>query len=130
MCFGGWTDNTRNAVRAFLTRQTDMNDLILDIRGNGGGSDREWTQMVQYLTAEPLEWHRLFAMKTGALNLAVNSGYEPLEEQYICYTDDSWRERHPDVPADTFDGSPVKQPRNVKWIDRHPGEDVYKSRSA
>lgn len=102
--FGGWTDNTRNAVRAFLTRQTDMNDLILDIRGNGGGSDREWTQMVQYLTAEPLEWHRLFAMKTGALNLAVNSGYEPLEEQYICYTDDSWRERYPDVPADTFDG--------------------------
>lgn len=102
--FSSWTDNTRNAVRAFLTRQTDMNDLILDIRGNGGGSDGEWTQMVQYLTAEPLEWHRLFAMKTGALNLAVNSGYEPLEERYICYTDDSWRERYPDVPADTFDG--------------------------
>ncbi len=102
--FGGWTDNTRNAVRAFLTRQTDMNDLILDIRGNGGGSDREWTQMVQYLTAEPLEWRQLFGMKTGALNLALNSGLDQLESLYTVYTDDSWRARYPGIPTDTFDG--------------------------
>ena len=102
--FGGWTDDTRSAVLTFLNQQADTDDLILDIRYNSGGSDGEWTQMVQYLTTEPLEWRRLFGMKTGALNLALNSGLDQLESRYTVYTDDSWRERYPDVPADTFDG--------------------------
>lgn len=55
-------------IEPFLRQHKDASALILDIRGNGGGDTRYWTDhLVPLLTARPLTVHFYSAYRGGAL---------------------------------------------------------------
>ncbi len=98
--FMDWTEETYTAVENFLLAQKDADQMIIDIRGNGGGNSNTWVKgIVPYLTNETLKWNILYGGKSGALNLWLNPDY-----MAQAVKDDSWKERFPNVSEEKLEG--------------------------
>ncbi len=101
--FGGWTEDTYEDVAAFLCENSGQNHLIIDICGNGGGSDSAWMMgIVLPLITEDLTYNELIGIKTGALNMAMVPVLSNLEESPDVYRDDSWKKDFPLIADDSF----------------------------
>ena len=102
--FSDWTEETEDAIYAFLAQQTDAEDLILDIRYNRGGSTGAWQYLVAILADQEYPCDLVFGVQAGALNLALNPD---LLNGFSCtqvYTADTWREEFPDIPTEKTEG--------------------------
>lgn len=67
--FGGWDRQTYDAVSDFQGEYLDAENLILDIRGNGGGSTGPWqTLILPRLFGSPVLTDTVLGMKNGSLN--------------------------------------------------------------
>ena len=101
--FSGWTDDTYAALRQFLAGVRGKEHLIIDVRGNGGGStDPGMSDIVAPLMREPMVNEMLFAAKTGSLNLALKPQFA--DSFGAVYTDDSWREDFPYIRPEYVKG--------------------------
>ncbi len=71
-------------INPYLEHIKNYKDLIIDIRGNGGGTDVYWKNIVKRLINKPLEYTYYMAFRGGAfdeqfLKDAYGYGYEKLE---------------------------------------------------
>ena len=96
--FSDWTEETEDAIYAFLAQQTDAEDLILDIRYNRGGSTGAWQYLVAILADQEYPCDLVFGVQAGALNLALNPDLLNGFSYTQVYTADTWRRisRHTD----------------------------------
>ena len=72
-----YIEKDRKAISEFLTNAKDAKTLIIDIRGNGGGSTSYWGELlVQPLLNKPVTYKTYFLYKLGANNkLMLDSLY-------------------------------------------------------
>lgn len=61
-------------------REKQIDLVIFDIRGNGGGSDLLWQPILQHLCAKTLEWDGEQAILNNPLAIAAESRYRPFYE--------------------------------------------------
>lgn len=102
--FSDWTEETEDAIYAFLAQQTDAEDLILDIRYNRGGSTGAWQYLVAILADQEYPCDLVFGVQAGALNLALNPDLLNGFSYTQVYTADTWREEFPDIPTEKTEG--------------------------
>ena len=97
-----WDNEVYAGLERFFREIRGEDHLILDIRGNGGGSDFTWKHgILPYLAEEPTTSCMLIGRKAGSLNLWLDPDPTYGAEQI---TDDSWRENFPDVPVESVRG--------------------------
>ena len=97
-----WTDDVYGAVSEFLSSIGDEENLIIDVRGNQGGSMEPWLSMISALTCETLTCNMFLAAKSGSLNLALNPRLG--SSLGTVYEDDSWREDFPYIQPEYVNG--------------------------
>ena len=108
--FSGWTEKTYAFVDEFISEIFDCENLIIDIQGNGGGSDGAWMwSLVAPLAKEDLTWYWLLGQKTGSLNRAINPGMTE-----IACNDDSWREEFPYIRPESVEEMDVLIKHNIR----------------
>ena len=95
-----WTEDTTSAVADFLAENRGASDLIIDIRGNGGGSDAVWRRFMALLRSDLAPVTMLIGAKAGSLNQYINPYFCTSTDRLYIYTDDSWQAEFPGVPAD------------------------------
>lgn len=101
--FSGWTEDTYTGLSEFLCENSGQDHLIIDIRGNTGGSELSWSQGIAApLISEDLTWHLLFGVKTGALNLAMIPFLDHPNDMFDVYQDDSWKIDFPLIADSRF----------------------------
>lgn len=77
-------DEDMEIIKPYLEQIKDYNDLIIDIRGNGGGDDRYWSDnIVPMLINKPVEEKKYSAYRGGTFIEPflknIIGGYEKLE---------------------------------------------------
>lgn len=115
LTFSGWTDDTYAALRQFLAEVQGKEHLIIDVRGNGGGSTNPWMyDIVAPLMREPMINEMLFAAKAGSLNLALRPQLPDLFGG--AYAGDSWREDFPYIQPEYVEGMDLlfKVPQRIQ----------------
>ena len=89
--FSGWTDDTYSQILDFIAEVSGAEHLIIDIRGNRGGSTAAWMNgLVAPLISESLSYTSYMGVKTGALNLFMNPKLVVDQEQYTVHSSDRW----------------------------------------
>lgn len=100
-----WEESTYAALAEFFSDIADEEHLIIDVRGNGGGSDGNWRRgIVPLLEQTELEFNMLFSTKSGSLNLALDPSMADGQRYGTRYTDDSWQEDFPYVLPEAVAG--------------------------
>lgn len=108
-----WEESTYAALAEFFSDIADEEHLIIDVRGNGGGSDGNWRRgIVPLLEQTELEFNMLFSAKSGSLNLALNP---TMPENGTRYADDSWQEDFPYVPPEMVEGCDIHLKRSSSF---------------
>jgi len=103
--FGNWSDRTYDAVKSFLAKIKDEENLIIDIRGNGGGSDLTWTgALVAPLIDSDSRYTNFMCVIYGAFHQAVFSKIDPERFGIKIYQDDSWQEDYPYIKPEYVEG--------------------------
>lgn len=101
--FSGWTEDTYTGLSAFLCENSGRDHLIIDIRGNTGGSELSWSQgIVTPLISEDQTWNMLVGVKTGTLNLAMIPFLDHPNDMFDVYQDDSWKIDFPLIADNHF----------------------------
>lgn len=103
--FSSWEEDTFAALAEFFADIADEDHLIIDVRGNVGGSDWNWRRgIVAPLAQTELDFDMLFSAKSGSLNLALDPTMIGDSRYGTRYTDDSWKKDFPYVPLEEADG--------------------------
>lgn len=77
-------DGDMKIIKPFLNSVKDYSALIIDIRGNGGGNSKYWSDnLVPMLINKPLIWKRYYAYRGGSfaenfINFSFKNGYKSL----------------------------------------------------
>jgi len=94
-----WSEDTYEAVWNFLDEIKDEDNLIIDIRGNGGGSDVVWINgIVAPLIDENSTYEYLMCTKCGTMNLALFPEIDKDAHGVYVYNDNSWQDDFPYIP--------------------------------
>lgn len=89
----GWTEETKSELYAFLSVNKDADNLIIDIRGNGGGVTPSWQFVVQSLITKPASYKFILGYKQGKLNLWTDPELQNPDDYFQqVYLDESWKE--------------------------------------
>ena len=103
--FEPWDEKTYAKLAGFFSNISEEKHLIIDVRGNSGGSDGNWRiGIVPLLEQSELEFNMLFSAKSGSLNLELDSKRLAGLGRGVRYTDDSWQEDFPYVPPEAVAG--------------------------
>ena len=98
-------DGAQATLEEFFSGISEEEHLIIDVRGNGGGSDYTWRYgIVPFLAQKEYEYDQFWAAKSGSLNLRIEPKFDKSRENFTRYTDDSWQEEFPYVSPDSLTG--------------------------
>lgn len=106
--FRQWDDAAQVELEDFFASIAQEEHLIIDVRGNGGGSDGAWMSgIVPFLAQQEYEFTRFFAAKSGALNLWLEPEFDKSRGRFTRYNDDSWQKEFPYISPDMVTGMDV-----------------------
>ena len=99
--FAQWDDTAQARLEDFFSSISHEEHLIIDVRGNGGGSDGAWRfGIVPFLAQQEYEFNQFWAAKSGALNLTLEPEFGKNRGYITRYTDDSWQNEFPYISPD------------------------------
>ena len=102
--FGGWPETMHDMLADFFSDIANEEHLIIDIRGNSGGSNEWMVGIVPFLEPSTLEYNMYWGAKSGSLNLALNPSIIENHANLTRYADDSWQEDFPYIRLESLDG--------------------------
>lgn len=106
--FSQWNDAAQAKLEDFFSSISQEEHLIIDVRGNGGGSDGAWMRgIVPFLAQQEYEFNRFWGAKSGSLNLMVDPEFDKSRGRITRYTDDSWQKEFPYISPDMLTGMDI-----------------------
>ena len=115
--FSRLDDDAQSTLEEFFSSISEEEHLIIDVRGNGGGSDYTWRYgIVPFLAQKEYEYDLFWAAKSGLLNLWLEPEFDKDQENITRYTDGSWQEEFPYVSPDSLTGMDIFL--KVSWTSR------------
>ncbi len=106
--FSQWGDTTQARLEDFFSSISQEEHLIIDVRGNGGGSDMAWRRgIVPFLAQQEYEFDQFWAVKSGTLNLMLEPEFDKSRGYITRYTDDSWQKEFPYISPDMLTGMDI-----------------------
>lgn len=102
--FSGWPETMHGMLADFFSDIANEEHLIIDIRGNSGGSNEWMTGIVPFLAPSTLEYNMFWGAKSGSLNLTLNPSITENHANLTRYADDSWQEDFPYIWPESLDG--------------------------
>lgn len=106
--FAPWDDDAQAKLENFFSSISQEEHLIIDVRGNGGGSDGAWRfGIVPFLAQQEFEFNQFWAAKSGTLNLMLEPEFDKSRGQITRYTDDSWQKEFPYISLDMLTGTDI-----------------------
>ena len=103
--FVQWGDTAQTRLEDFFLSISQEEHLIIDVRGNTGGSDGAWRSgIVPFLAQQEFEFNRFWGAKSGSLNLMVEPEFDKSRGYITRYTDDSWQKDFPYILPDMLTG--------------------------
>ena len=106
--FVQWGDTAQARLEGFFSSISQEEHLIIDVRGNQGGSDYTWkVGIVPFLAQQEFEFNWFWGAKSGSLNLMVEPEFDKSRGYITRYTDDSWQKDFPYISPDMLTGIDV-----------------------
>lgn len=106
--FSWWDDAAQAKLEDFFSSISQEEHLIIDVRGNTGGSDGAWRSgIVPFLAQQEYEFAQFWAAKSGTLNLMLEPEFDESRRNITRYTDDSWQKEFPYISPDMLTGTDI-----------------------
>ena len=106
--FSRWDDAAQAKLEDFFLSISQEEHLIIDVRGNTGGSDSAWKSgIVPFLAQQEYEFTQFWAAKSGSLNLMLEPEFDKSRGYITRYTDDSWQKEFPYISPDMLTGTDI-----------------------
>lgn len=104
--FGNWPKGAQDTLADVFMEWAGKTDLIIDVRGNGGGNTAEWHKMASLLAQDDVTWNMCWGIMSGSLNTALYPALFNGEMSDIeCYTDDTWQDDFPYIQKENLGGT-------------------------
>lgn len=90
-------------LQDFFEANSEADDIIIDIQGNGGGNDVVWMDgIISHISCEPLIQYGMIGVKDGKFNRFMWDAEQPFPSEFQEIDSETWNKTFPDLNMEDF----------------------------
>lgn len=90
-------------IQDFFEANSEADDIIIDIQGNGGGNDVVWMDgIISHISCEPLIQYGMIGVKDGKFNRFMWDAEQPFPSEFQEIDSETWNKTFPDLNMEDF----------------------------
>lgn len=90
-------------IQDFFEANSEADDIIIDIQGNGGGNVVVWMDgIISHISCEPLIQYGMIGVKDGKFNRFMWDAEQPFPSEFQEIDSETWNKTFPDLNMEDF----------------------------
>ena len=90
-------------IQDYFEANSEADEIIIDIQGNGGGNDVVWMDgIISHISCEPLIQYGMIGVKDGKFNRFMWDAEQPFSSELQEIDSETWNKTFPDLNMEDF----------------------------